>query len=132
MLCVPRTSSTSCDQAVLVDHATDTGLSSDAVLLKIDRFGERFQRRSRVQRPARPVLIVMGLVLAQDPPQMVLIPDEGAIEELAAASADPAFGYCVHPGRPDVAEHGPDPGIGEDGVERSRVVRAAVADHELD
>jgi hypothetical protein len=34
----------------------------------------------------RPVLIVMGLVLAQDPPQMILIPDDGAVEELAAAS----------------------------------------------
>ena len=75
---------------------------------------------------------LMGLVLAQDPPQMVLIPDEGAIEKLAPASADPAFGDRVHAGRPDVAEHGPDPGISEDRVERSRVVRAAVADHELD
>jgi hypothetical protein len=36
---VPRTSSTSCDQAIFVDHATDASLSSDAVLLKIDRFG---------------------------------------------------------------------------------------------
>jgi hypothetical protein len=101
---------------------TDAGPSSDAVLLKIDRFGERFQRRSGVQRPVRPVLIVMGLVLAQDLPQVGLVPDEGAVEELASASADPAFGYHVHPGRPDAAEHGPDPGIGEDRVERSRVV----------
>jgi len=104
----------------------------DAVLLKIDRFGQRFQRRSGVQRPVRPMLIVMGLVLAQDPPQMVLIPDEGAVKKLAAASADPAFDDRVHSGRADVAEHGPDPGIGEDRIERSRVVRAAVADHELD
>jgi hypothetical protein len=61
--------------------------------------------------------IVMGLVLAQDPPQMALIPDQGAVQELAAASADPAFGDRVHAGRPDVAEHGPDPGIGKDCVE---------------
>jgi hypothetical protein len=40
----------------------------DTVLLKIDRFGERFQRRSGVRRPVGRVLIVMGLVLAQDPP----------------------------------------------------------------
>jgi hypothetical protein len=64
-------------------------VSSDTVLLKIDRFGELFQRRSGVQRPVRPVLIVMGLVLAQDPPQMVLVPDEGAVEKLAPASPDP-------------------------------------------
>ena len=54
------------------------------------------------------------------------------MQELAPASADPAFGYRVHPGRPDVAEHGPDPGIGEDRVERSRVVGAAVADAFID
>src|SRR5271165_4051055 len=64
-------------------------------------------------------------------PRMVLIPDQGAIQKLAAASADPAFGYRVHAGRPHVAEHGPDPGAGEDRVERGRVVRATVADHEL-
>jgi len=48
-LWVPRTSSTSCDQAVFVDHAADARVSSDTVLLKIDWFGQRFQRRSRVQ-----------------------------------------------------------------------------------
>ncbi|MGH3524976.1 MAG: hypothetical protein ACRDU4_19645, partial [Mycobacterium sp.] len=78
------------------------------------------------------MLIVVGLVLAQEPQQMVLIPDERAVQELAPASADPAFGDRVHPGCPDVTEHGPDPGIGEDRFERSCVVRAAVADHELD
>src|SRR5512135_3194521 len=74
----------------------------------------------------------MSLVLAQDPPQLGLVPDQGAMQELAAASPDPAFGDRVHAGRPDVAEHGPDPGIGEDRVERGREIRAAVADHELD
>jgi transposase-like protein len=38
-LCVPKTSSTSCDQAVFVDQATDASLSSDAVLSEIDRLG---------------------------------------------------------------------------------------------
>jgi len=38
-LWVPRTSSTSCDQAVFVDHAADASVSSDAVLPKIDRVG---------------------------------------------------------------------------------------------
>jgi hypothetical protein len=65
---------------------------------------------------------MVGFVLAQDPAQVGLVPDEGPVQEFAPASADPAFGYRVHPGRPDVAEHGPDPGIGEDRVERSRVV----------
>jgi hypothetical protein len=38
-LCMPRTSSMSCDQAIFVDHAADASLPSDVVLLKIDWFG---------------------------------------------------------------------------------------------
>jgi len=78
------------------------------------------------------MLIMVGLVLAQDLPQMVLIPDEGAVEKLAPASAGPAFGYCVHPGACTLQSTVRIPGIGEDHVGRGRVVRAAVADHELD
>ena len=47
----------------------------------------------------RPVLIVVDLVRAQDPPEMGLVPDEGPVQELAAASADPAFGDGVAPHR---------------------------------
>jgi hypothetical protein len=32
------------------------------------------------------MLIVVGLVFAQDLPQMGLVPDEGAVQELTAAS----------------------------------------------
>jgi hypothetical protein len=39
LLCVPKTSSPSCDQAVFVDQATDTSLPSNAVPAEIDRFG---------------------------------------------------------------------------------------------
>src|SRR6266581_3688679 len=62
---------------------------------------------------------------------MVLVPGEGAVRELAPASADPASGDRVHGGRLDVAQHGPDPGVGEDRVGRGGEVRSAVADHEL-
>jgi hypothetical protein len=87
-LCVPKTSSTLCDQAIFVDQATNARLSSDAVLTGIDRLGWRFQRRGAVQRAARSALVVMDLLLAQEPPQMSLVPDEGSVQELAAASAD--------------------------------------------
>ena len=39
-----------------------------------------------MQGPAWPALIVMGLVLTENPRQMGLVPDEGAVQELAAAS----------------------------------------------
>jgi hypothetical protein len=117
VLCVPKTSSTSCDQAIFVDQATGASVSSDAVLVEIDRFGQRFQRRGAVQGAVRPMLVMVDLVLAQDPPQMGLVPHQGAAWELAAASPDPAFGDRVHAGRPHVAQHGLDPGVGQDRVE---------------
>jgi hypothetical protein len=39
MLCVPKTSSTSCDQAIFVDQATDMNVFPDAVLIEINRLG---------------------------------------------------------------------------------------------
>jgi hypothetical protein len=38
-LCVPKTSSTSCDQAIFVDQATNACLFSDAVLAGVDWLG---------------------------------------------------------------------------------------------
>jgi hypothetical protein len=38
-LWLPKTSSTSCDRAIFVDQATDASVSSDAVQLKVYRFG---------------------------------------------------------------------------------------------
>src|ERR1019366_4534088 len=84
-----------------------------------------------VQGAVRPVLVVVDLVLARDPPQMSLVPDEGSVRQLAAAS--PIQGSVIAFIRgPDVAEHGPDAGAGEDRVERGGEVRAAVADDERD
>ena len=53
-LCVPKTSSTSCGQAIFADRATGASVSSGAVPLKIDRFGQWFQRRGCVQGAVRP------------------------------------------------------------------------------
>jgi hypothetical protein len=38
-LCVPKTSSTSCDQSIFVDQATDATLFPGAVLVEVGRFG---------------------------------------------------------------------------------------------
>jgi hypothetical protein len=38
-LCVPKTSSESCDQAIFVDQGTGVSQFSDAVLVEIDRLG---------------------------------------------------------------------------------------------
>jgi hypothetical protein len=115
---VPKTCSTSCDQVIFVDQATDLSVFSDAVQVEIDRLGQWLQRRGAVQETVRPVLIV-GPELAQDSPQMGLVPDEATVQEFASASADPAFGDRVHAGRLDAAQHGPDASVGEDCVERA-------------
>src|ERR1019366_7306994 len=94
----------------------DASVSSDAVLVAIDRFGQLLQRRGAVQRAVRPVLVMVDLVLAQDPPQMVLVPGQGAVQKLATASPDPALGDRVHPGRPHAAQHGPDPRLSSGGA----------------
>src|SRR5260370_2772457 len=91
-----------------------------------------YTRMRGVRGRVRRVLFRVVFFRAGDPATRGLVSDEGSVLSPSAASADPAFGYRVHPGCPDVAEHGPGPGIGEDRAERSRVVRAAVADHELD
>jgi hypothetical protein len=39
VVCVPKTSSTSCDQPIFVDQATDMSLFSDAVQVEVDRLG---------------------------------------------------------------------------------------------
>src|ERR1019366_3695948 len=59
-VCVPKTSSTSCDQAIFVDQATDVSVFSDAVLVEADRFGQRLQRRGAVQGAVRPGLVVVA------------------------------------------------------------------------
>jgi hypothetical protein len=92
---VPRTSSTSRDQAILVDQTGGASLSPDAVLVEIDRLGQRFQRRRAVQETVRPVLVMVILLIAQDLLQVALVPDKGAVQELASASPDPAFGNRV-------------------------------------
>ncbi len=76
------------------------------------------------------MLIVLGFVVAQYPRQVGLIPDEGVVQEFAAASTDPAFGDRAHAGRPHVAKHAADASGGEDRVERGGEVRGTVADHE--
>jgi len=43
ILWAPKTSSASRDQPIFVRRATDASVSSDVVLLEIDRFGRRFR-----------------------------------------------------------------------------------------
>jgi hypothetical protein len=55
-LCVPITSSTSCDQPIFVDHATDVSLFSDAVQVEVDLYVPRIPSMALTSRVAFPVV----------------------------------------------------------------------------
>jgi hypothetical protein len=61
-----------------------------------DAIGQRAKRRGRVQGTVRPVGVVEVLVLAQDGHQVALVPDQGPVQQLTPAGADPAFHDGVH------------------------------------
>ena len=74
--------------------------------------------------------VVELLVLAQGVEQVLLVPDEGAVEEFASAAADPAFHDRVHARYPDTGEDDLDTDVGEDGVEQGGELSIPVADQE--
>ena len=57
--------------------------------------------RALVQRPVRPVCVVVIDVLINDQSQVPFAGDQHPVEALAAGAGDPAFGDRVRPRRPD-------------------------------
>jgi hypothetical protein len=60
--------------------------------------------------------------------QMPLIPDQGPVEQLAAAGQHPSLHDRVHSRHLDPAEHDRDPGVLEDSVEQGGELAVAVPD----
>ncbi|GAB3002981.1 hypothetical protein GCM10027184_69800 [Saccharothrix stipae] len=61
---------------------------------------------------------------------MLLVPDEGVVEEFASAGPDAAFHDRVHPRDADAAEDDLDARVGEDVVESGGILAVPVADQE--
>jgi hypothetical protein len=59
-------------------------------------------RRFLVQRPVRPVGVVVIDVLTKDQPQMPFACDQHPVQALVAGAGDPPLGDSVRPGRPGV------------------------------
>src|SRR6266511_1985602 len=76
----------------------------------------------------RTVRVVERLVFAEGVHEMPLVPDQGPVEQLAAAGAYPPFHDRVHSRYLDAAADDRDPGVGEDRVEQGGVRAIAVAD----
>ena len=68
---------------ILVDGAAESVVSADVQVgdpVRVgDRFGYRTQRGSLFHCLVRPVPIVVGFELAQGVPEVVLVPDQGAV-----------------------------------------------------
>jgi hypothetical protein len=83
-----------------VDDASDPVASSDPEGFEVGYLGwERFERSGAGQGHVRPVVVVVTLAGRQDPAKMGQVPDEGPVEKLAAASADPPLHDRVIPHR---------------------------------
>lgn len=65
----------------------------------------------------------MEFELAKGVPQVVLVPDQGVVQEFVAAGLDSALGDGVHAWYPDAGEHGLDVGVARDLVEENRGFR---------
>ena len=74
-----------------------------------------------------PVLVGVVDVVDHDPLELLAIPDEGAVEELAAQGAYPSFGERIRDGRPDGSLQDLDAFGAEDLVACSRELAGAVA-----
>jgi hypothetical protein len=58
-----------------------------------------------------PLGVVEGFELTQGVQQVVLVPDQGAVEKFSSAGLDPPLHERVHPRHPDTGEHHFDPRI---------------------
>jgi hypothetical protein len=115
-----------------MNHASGAVLPPEAEVVQVgDAVRQRAKRRGLVQGAMRPVRVVEVLVLPQDSHQVALVPDQGPVQQLAPAAADPAFHDRVHSRRLDSgADHSGAGGL-EDGVEHGSEAGVPVMQGEL-
>src|SRR5690242_17726063 len=94
------------------------------------RFGERAQGCGSPEGPVRPVLVVEVLELPQRMQEVMLIPDERAVQQLVTACLHPSFHDRIHPRHLDSTEHCLDTRVLEDCVEQAGELAVAVPDQE--
>jgi hypothetical protein len=77
----------------------------------------------------RSVLVIERFELAKGVPEVALVPDQGAVEQFLAAGAYPSLHDRVHPGDLDAASYDRGSRVGQDRVERCRVLAVPVTNH---
>jgi hypothetical protein len=117
--------------AVLVDESAAGGVSSDRPAGPTgDDVG--IVGRALTEAAVGPVGVVVLEVVVEESLEVSVVPDQGAVAELAADRTDPSFCVCVRDGR---IGRGADDGgavASEDVIERGDELAGAVADHEPD
>lgn len=96
----------------------------------VDHFGQRAEWSGLAQGPVWPMFIVEGLELNEHVQEMVLVSDQGAVEELAAAGLDPALHDGVHSRYSDPGLDHFQARVSEQGVEAGGELRVPVPDEE--
>ena len=120
-------------EGVFADDAADPVAALDGEGVEVsDRCWEGLEWRGLAEGAVWAVGVVVGLVVAQNPQQMLLVPDQCSVEEFASAAAYPAFHDRVRTGRPDGAAQDRDAGVAEHGVEGGAELGIAIAEQELD
>lgn len=118
---------------VLVEDAAEAVASVD-VKPGGARFGDGCRQRAQwpgVADPlVRPVGVVELLELAKCAQQVRLVPDQGAVEQLATAGLHPPLHERVHPRHLDPAEHDLDASILEHVGEHAGELAVAIPDQE--
>jgi hypothetical protein len=117
---------------VFVEDATEAVAAVDVQAGELVRVGDRLGQWfewSVVRDPLmRSVEVVEPFVLPECMQQMSLVPDQRAVQQLAAAAPHPAFHNRVHAGHLNSAEHDLDAGLGQDRVEYAWILAVSVAD----
>ena len=121
-----------CHQAILVDDATRAVMPPDPEMIQVgNAIWQRPQWRGLVQRAMRPVGIVEVLVLPQHHHQVAQVPDQGPVQQLMPAAANPPLRDRIHSRCLNGGADDPAPGRLEYGIERLREAGVPVMQDEL-
>jgi hypothetical protein len=105
------------DLGILADQAAEPIAPQNLGISAWSRWRRTAVRRILLQRPVRPVRIVVIDVHAKDQPQVPFTCDQDPVQALAPGTAHPAFRYRVRTRRLDRGLDDPETDRSEDGVE---------------
>jgi hypothetical protein len=115
-----------------MNHTPGAVMPLDPEMVQVgDAVGQRAQWRGLLEGSVRPVGIVKVLVLPQHDHQVPLVPDQGSVQQLTSAVADPPLHDRIHPRRLNRGADNPDASGLEYGVERGGEAGVSVMQHEL-